>query len=69
VFDHDQGRERNNLPTLVCVHEPLLDAEHGTVYVYQFKRAEEFRIMVSTTRLLFRKTEQKIISVSNGNKQ
>ena len=37
---------------------PLLDAEYGSATFINSNSAEEFRVMVSTTGLLIRKTEK-----------
>ena len=56
-LSRDKPLDMFNLRQRFAVLNPLLDAEYGSATFINSNNAEEFRVLVSTTGLLIRKTE------------
>ena len=58
ILSQDKPLDMFDLRSRFAVLNPLLDAEYGSATFIQSNAAEEFRVMVSTTGLLIRKSEK-----------
>lgn len=58
VLSQDKPLDMFDLRSRFAFLNPLLDAEYGSATFIKSNSAEEFRVMVSTTGLLIRKTEK-----------